>query len=265
MKKILLLSASLCTITIFSQVGVRTANPQQPFHVDGNKDNPVTGQPSSAQEANDVVINKDGHVGIGTLSPDASSALEIRSGKGFLPPRVDLQSETDAVTISTPANGLMVYNKGTNIEAGLYSNTGTPASPYWSKGKIVDENQGNVIYKTPIQPLSNEPILKAGDFEFQVLASKDIYIRYTKGSSRDYNAFITENWVTPTQNYSVSAQSGNATNGFTKIAGSSNIGSNYELNIIRIYDVISKRVYRYEVNLIETGGVVYISQIAEVF
>ncbi len=48
--------------------------------------------------------------GIGTATPDASSALEISSTtQGFLPPRMT-QAQRDAIT---PVNGLMVYNTGT--------------------------------------------------------------------------------------------------------------------------------------------------------
>ena len=47
-------------------------------------------------------------VGVGTTSPDASSALEVKStSKGFLPPRMTT-AERDV--ISTPATGLVIYN-----------------------------------------------------------------------------------------------------------------------------------------------------------
>ena len=48
--------------------------------------------------------------GIGTATPDASSALDISSTtQGFLPPRMT-QAQRDAIT---PVNGLIVYNTGT--------------------------------------------------------------------------------------------------------------------------------------------------------
>jgi hypothetical protein len=59
-------------------------------------------------------------VGIGTITPDASAILDLsvdnlNSGykKGFLGPRVALASQTDQVTIPSPASGLLVYNLGT--------------------------------------------------------------------------------------------------------------------------------------------------------
>jgi len=60
-------------------------------------------------------------VGIGTIAPDASAALDITStAKGLLPPRMTA-AQRDA--IATPAQGLMVYctSCGTNGEAQLYN------------------------------------------------------------------------------------------------------------------------------------------------
>ena len=47
-------------------------------------------------------------------------------------PRVNLQSSTDAVTISNPATSLMVFNTGATLApAGFYYNAGTPQAPHW--------------------------------------------------------------------------------------------------------------------------------------
>ncbi|MCO6564615.1 MAG: hypothetical protein J6581_04145 [Apibacter sp.] len=72
-----------------------------------------------------------GQVGIGTENPDSSSILEIKSSnKGFLPPRVNIKSIIDTVTIKNPATGLIIYepdgfteminNKAYTREAGVY-------------------------------------------------------------------------------------------------------------------------------------------------
>jgi hypothetical protein len=61
--------------------------------------------------------------GIGTTTPDASAKLDVSaSNKGFLPPRVTLTGATDVLTISSPAEGLLVYNTGSNpnLVAGYY-------------------------------------------------------------------------------------------------------------------------------------------------
>ncbi|HEX6180419.1 MAG TPA: hypothetical protein VFZ47_04190, partial [Chitinophagaceae bacterium] len=66
------------------------------------------------------------NVGIGTLTPDASAALDIsNTGKGLLIPRMS----TAAInSITNPAKGLFVYDSVTNQ---LMVNTGTPAVPSW--------------------------------------------------------------------------------------------------------------------------------------
>ncbi|MBK5720937.1 hypothetical protein JGH11_08645 [Dysgonomonas sp. Marseille-P4677] len=105
-------------------IGIGTKNPQNTFHVDGAKDNSTT--PTATEVANDFIITSTGSVGIGTISPDASAILDINaSSKGFLGPKVALQSSTDVITIPNPAVGLLIYNKGTGAlktEGYLYWN-----------------------------------------------------------------------------------------------------------------------------------------------
>jgi len=67
-------------------------------------------------------------------TPDPSAIFETQdTTRGVLMPRVNLQSSTDAVTISNPATSLMVFNTGTTLApAGFYYNAGTPQSPQWA-------------------------------------------------------------------------------------------------------------------------------------
>ena len=60
--------------------------------------------------------------GIGTTTPNASAKLDVYStDKGFLPPRVTLTSATVAAPITSPAEGLLVYNLGSvGLQAGYY-------------------------------------------------------------------------------------------------------------------------------------------------
>ncbi len=51
------------------------------------------------------------NVGINTINPHPSAGLDIDyTNKGFLLPRVSLQSNTDIVTVPNPATSLLVYN-----------------------------------------------------------------------------------------------------------------------------------------------------------
>lgn len=120
MKKLILLIAGISFVPVYSQVGINTGNPTGIFHVDGAKDNAVTGIPTLTQQANDFVVTSNGSIGIGTVSPNASAILDVNADglssgnkKGFLGPKAALSSETDQVTIPSPATGLLVYNSGT--------------------------------------------------------------------------------------------------------------------------------------------------------
>lgn len=71
------------------------------------------------------------NVGIGTTTPDASAALEVESSdKGFLPPRM---SVTEILNITSPAEGLVVYNSDSEE---LYVFNGTD----WvnMSGRVID-------------------------------------------------------------------------------------------------------------------------------
>lgn len=79
-KNILLMSAVLFSMLVYGQVGVDTAFPKALFHVDGGKDNPKdnTTVLTSAQEANDFTVTKEGKVGVGVVNPD--TFLHINNG-----------------------------------------------------------------------------------------------------------------------------------------------------------------------------------------
>lgn len=74
-----------------------------------------------------------GGVGVGTTTPDASSALDVTSTtKGFLMPRM---TTTERTAIATPATGLQVYD--TDLNSIWYYN-GTAWVKQATAGKFVD-------------------------------------------------------------------------------------------------------------------------------
>src|SRR5690606_18227355 len=81
--------------------------------------------------------NAHSQVGIGTLTPNKSSQLDVvANDKGVLLPRVALTSTTDATTI-TNGNSLLVYNTNTQNDV-------TPGYYYWFEDKwmrIVNEDE----------------------------------------------------------------------------------------------------------------------------
>ena len=71
-------------------------------------------------------------VGVGTTTPNASSALDITSTtKGLLIPRME---EGDRIAIDTPATGLMVFQ--TDGAAGFYYYNGSSWEGYYSKNEV---------------------------------------------------------------------------------------------------------------------------------
>jgi len=74
-----------------------------------------------------VFLSGKAQTGIGTTTPHASAKLDVSAtNKGFLPPRVTLTAATDATTIASPAEGLLVYNLGSvGLQAGYYYWNGT--------------------------------------------------------------------------------------------------------------------------------------------
>ncbi len=74
-------------------------------------------------------------VGVGTTTPDESSALDITSvNSGFLLPRMTTANR-DAIV--NPAKGLIIYNLDTNS---LNFNVGTKVAPNWG-GVFAEANQ----------------------------------------------------------------------------------------------------------------------------
>jgi hypothetical protein len=70
------------------------------------------------------------NVGIGTITPDPSSVLEIQStNKGMLVPRIALVAANSASPVTTPADALLIYNIATS---GAGSNAVSPGFYYWS-------------------------------------------------------------------------------------------------------------------------------------
>lgn len=103
MRKTIVFSSLFLSALAFSQVGINTSNPQGAFNVDGAKDNPATGTPSAAQQANDFVVTTSGNTGIGTTSP--TTKLHVNSAtQGAL--RITDGTEADGRVLTSDANGL---------------------------------------------------------------------------------------------------------------------------------------------------------------
>ena len=59
-------------------------------------------------------FNLNAQVGVGTRNPDASAMFQVESNdKGVLIPKVALTSASDIATVTSPANGLLIFNTST--------------------------------------------------------------------------------------------------------------------------------------------------------
>lgn len=69
--------------------------------------------------------------GIGTTTPNASAKLEIAAtDKGILIPRMT-KTQRESISLTTAANGLLVYQ--TDDVVGFYVNSSTTTTPSWSR------------------------------------------------------------------------------------------------------------------------------------
>ena len=113
------------------QVGINTKNPQSVLHIDGAKDNAVSGTPTQAQLYNDVLVRNDAKVGIGNM-PDNNAMVTITSdtstsagiGMGF---RLKDGTEGNGNLLSiSNANGDVAWLKRVGTVQGKYNNRVVP-------------------------------------------------------------------------------------------------------------------------------------------
>jgi hypothetical protein len=123
-----------------------------------------------------------GSVGINTATPDASAALDIVStNKGFLAPRIPLESSTDVLTIPSPATGLLVYNTGV---AGLKY----VGYVFWDGSQWKTFNGGSLQAGTIGGLLCNAAALSPANYTALTPYNGTLNIPYTGGNSGVYPA-----------------------------------------------------------------------------
>ncbi|UOE37287.1 hypothetical protein [Chryseobacterium oryzae] len=184
-----LLSLVLFNFSLIAQVGINTDKPASGtiLHVDAGKDNNSTTLTQVQKDANDVVVTTSGSIGIGTTSPDASAAFEIKSTeRGILIPRM-LTAERNGIT--NPISGLTIYNK----EQKCFQTYVSSRSPTWQC------NNATINGRTPNISVSsftfNNPT-GAGQSEVCV---GTICVRHTGAPTGAYLE-IKSNYVNPSTN-----------------------------------------------------------------
>ncbi|MDQ1855232.1 hypothetical protein [Chryseobacterium sp. WLY505] len=119
MKKNLLLAGLLTTFSLVakSQVGINTSNPQGIFNIDGLKNNPTTGVPSTAQATDDFVVTSNGNVGVGTVSP--TNKLVV-TGVNAQPSALGTVNTNAALRVDGNTNHALDFGTYTNSPFGSY-------------------------------------------------------------------------------------------------------------------------------------------------
>jgi hypothetical protein len=173
-------------------------------------------------------------VGIGTTTPDASSALDLTSiTKGFLIPRMTNQQRID---IETPAEGLMVYVTGVGDVVGSFM---------YYDGISWKDATGSDVNDPPVVPVAVPVPVAVGDFYqggvvFYLLTAEDtgydaneihglIAAVADQGSSDDYVINATANVATDT------AIGTGEKNTIAIIAAQGGIAPSYAAGVARAY------------------------------
>ncbi|WP_419494136.1 hypothetical protein [Chryseobacterium bernardetii] len=120
-----------------AQIGVNTSNPQGIFHIDGAKDNAITGVPTPGQQSNDVTVSSSGNVGIGTVTPSAK--LEVISSVPSGAIRIIDSSEGAGKMLISDANGAGTWSTAPAATKAVV--TATTASAVTTSG-----TQGTISY-----------------------------------------------------------------------------------------------------------------------
>ncbi len=119
--------------------------------------------------------------GIGTTTPNASAKLDVyATDKGFLPPRVALTATNSASPITSPANGLMVFN---TVTAGSSPNQVVPGYYYWdatglkwvSLSTTVGNVQNQAIFRSTASN-TNGTAVSTWNARFNNIASGDLTV-----------------------------------------------------------------------------------------
>lgn len=156
-------------------------------------------------------INLHAQTGIGTSTPDASAKLEISaSNKGFLPPRVQLTATNVASPITSPANGLMVFN---TVTAGASLYQVVPGYYYWdgvglkwvSLSTTVGNVQNQAIFRSTASTASGGTAISSWDQRFNNIAAGDLTVNSNTTFTLS-NGYYKLEWALPYQpanNYNI--------------------------------------------------------------
>lgn len=140
--KLLMCAVFAINLSMNAQLGISTSNPKAVLHIDGGKNNEITGNVSAANQVDDVVVDSNGFIGIGNNTPAVS--LDIKTQGTQVAPISGIkvqdgaQNENYVITSDANGNGLwkpvaLTLTRGVNgaginfpwVQTGLFTYTGT--------------------------------------------------------------------------------------------------------------------------------------------
>jgi hypothetical protein len=141
--------------------------------------------------------------GIGTSTPDPSAKLHVASDRlGFLPPRVTLTATNSASPITSPANGLMVFN---TVTAGTSPNQVVPGYYYWDATGLqwvsLSTTVGNVQNQGVFRSTSNtngNSVVSSWNSRFNNIAAGDLTVTSNTSFALSNGIYKLE-WALPFQ------------------------------------------------------------------
>lgn len=144
-RKILFLCFLISQIAV-AQVGINTPSPQGAFHIDGAKDNPNAGSPSTTQQSNDFIVTSSGSVGVGTIAPVTKIDI-ISSSPGAI--KIADGNQADSKVLMSDAYGVGTWKTPASIRAtanGVFPSPSTNVSSNGSgtiySGVYIDLTEG---------------------------------------------------------------------------------------------------------------------------
>ena len=131
-KAIFWITVLIPVMSIVAQTGINIKNPKAVLHVDGSKDNNAEGNPTAAQQGNDVVIDALGNVGIGTITP--TTKLDINSSSVGQAIKIVDGTQGDGKVVTSNSSGVGSWTTPASIKPTVLGTFPTPASTVSSSG-----------------------------------------------------------------------------------------------------------------------------------
>ncbi|MCX6248177.1 MAG: hypothetical protein NTW10_10605 [Bacteroidetes bacterium] len=147
-----------------------------------------------------VAVNDDGS------APDASAMLDVKSTtRGFLPPRVALTTTSSASPITSPADGLFVYDTASVSDV-------TPGYYYWLTSQWVRFTTGAIPFNVVIKS-ADATLLKTENMVLASGTSTTLTLPAVTAGTDDGVTITVKNTGAVTDLISVQAQSGKTIDG----------------------------------------------------